>query len=413
MQSARYHKGDYEAAWQQYRAVTVETAGIGEPNSFNRITYFYPPRSHVMAVKIGDVIQSLEEFAPRPYQETYDNSGLLTGTPDSEARAALVTLDCTEEIVEEAILKGCNLIVAHHPILFKPIRSLVPTNYVTRTLTKATKHEVAIYAIHTNLDNVAAGVNQRMAEQLHLSATRVLAPRTDTLSKLVTFVPPSHLDAVVSALYAAGAGQVGDYSDCSFQVKGAGTFTPGANARPHLGAPGQPERTEEVRVEVLVPRHKEAIVLTALRKAHPYQEVAHYITHLQNENQEVGAGLIGRLPEPMEAFAFLALVKSAFRCKVLRHTAPVKRQVHTIALCGGSGSFLLPAAIRAGADAYISADFKYHEFFDADGRILVADPGHYESEQFTPHVVAEVLRQKFPTFAVNFSEIATNPIHYL
>jgi dinuclear metal center YbgI/SA1388 family protein len=366
-----------------------------------------------MAVKIGDVIQYLEELAPRSYQESYDNSGLLTGNPDSEARAALVTLDCTEEVVAEAVRAGCNLIVAHHPILFKPLRSLVSNNYVSRALIQALKNDVAIYAIHTNLDNISAGVNQRMARQLQLTNTRVLAPRTDTLSKLVTFVPGTHLDAVLAAMYAAGAGQVGEYRDCSFQIKGTGTFTPGAKAQPHLGKPGYAEHVEEVRVEILLPRHKEAGVLQALRLSHPYEEVAYYITHLQNENQEVGAGLIGTLPEPMEALAFLTRVKEVFRCKALRHTTVSERTVQSVALCGGAGSFLLNRAIRAGADAYLSADFKYHEFFDADGRILIADVGHFESEQFTTDLLVEVLRQKFPTFAVNFSDTPTNPIRYL
>ncbi len=363
--------------------------------------------------KIKDVTAFLESLAPRILQESYDNSGLLTGNRDAQVSGVLVTLDCTEQVVEEAIALKCNLIVAHHPIIFKGLKKLTGQTYVERTVIAAVKNDISIYAAHTNLDNVLEGVNKRIAEKLGLINTKVLVPKKGTLSKLVTFIPKNNLDSVMNALHLAGAGQVGQYKNCSFRISGTGTFQPTAEAKPFIGKIGHQETVEEVRVELILPTHQENTILNALRNVHPYEEVAYYLTHLENENFEVGSGLLGELEIPEEPIQFLRRLKEQMNVSVVRHTLLPDKALSRVALCGGAGSSLLPQAIAQGADVYISADFKYHEFFDAEGKILIADIGHYESEQFTKDLLLEVLSKKFSTFAINFSKTVTNPISYL
>ncbi len=364
-------------------------------------------------LQIRHVTDVLEEWAPKSLQESYDNSGLLTGDPSALVKGILVTLDCTEPVVDEAIQTGCNLIVAHHPIIFKGLKKLTGSNYVERTIIKAIKNDIAIYAIHTNLDNVISGVNRKICEKIGLENVRILAPKADMLSKLETFIPKEQTEKVLAALHAAGAGQIGNYKNCSFKVEGTGTFMPSEEANPAIGSAGKQEFVSEDRVEVIFPHHLESRIIDALRKAHPYEEVAYYLSRLANDNQEVGSGMIGELAEPQEPKQFLERLKKRMDVQVLRHTRLLESPVKKVAVCGGSGSFLLPQAIRAGAQVYISADFKYHEFFDAENRITIADIGHYESEVYTKELLQEVLRKKFPTFAINFSRTVTNPISYL
>ena len=364
-------------------------------------------------VKVRDVIQHLESFAPPAYQESYDNSGLITGDFDQPVEGILVTLDCTEAVVDEAIAGGCNLIVAHHPIVFKGLKRLTGSNYVERVVIKAIRANLAIYAIHTNLDNVHAGVNRKICELIGLTHVKVLQPRRDTLGKLVTFVPPSSRDAVLEALYDAGAGNIGNYSNCSFSSSGTGTFTASERANPAIGSRGVAEHVDEVRIEVIFPAFLQDRIMRALRKAHPYEEVAHYVTALSNENQEVGSGMIGDLPHPVEPMSFLNGLKNSLGVQVIRATRILDRPVSRVAVCGGAGSFLLRKAIQSGAQVFVSADFKYHDFFDADDRIIVADIGHYESEVHTKELLRDVLMKKFPTFAIIFSKTVTNPISYI
>ncbi|MBS1559136.1 MAG: Nif3-like dinuclear metal center hexameric protein [Bacteroidetes bacterium] len=365
-----------------------------------------------MATSVKEVVNHLEKWAPPSYQEDYDNSGLLTGNLNQSITGVLVTLDCTEKVVEEAIEARCNLIVAHHPIIFKGIKKLTGKNYVERTLIKAIKQDIAIYAIHTNLDNVATGVNQIIASKLELVNCRVLQPKKETLAKLVTFVPPEQAGDVLDALHLAGAGNIGHYKKCSFRVEGEGTFLPTGQAQPAIGQLNQLETVKETRIEVIFPQHLSTPIVDALQKAHPYEEVAYYLSNLQNENQEVGAGLIGELENEITPDQFLAHLKKAMNATCVRHTQPVKSNLKKIALCGGAGHFLLPVAIAQQADVLVSADFKYHEFFDADQKIMIADIGHYESEQFTKELIVGVLKEKFTTFAINFSKTTTNPISY-
>lgn len=366
----------------------------------------------MIRTKIKDVTHYLEAIAPRAYQESYDNAGLITGHAGWDVTGILVSLDCLEDTVQEAIQQGSNLIVAHHPILFRGLKKLTGTTYIERTIIKAIQHNIAIYAIHTNLDNVHTGVNRKICEKLGLQNLRILAPKRDTLKKLVTFIPRENKEAVLAALHEAGAGQIGKYKNCSFQVEGTGTFMPDEGANPHLGQPHQQESVNEVRAEVILPGHLEEQVLNALKKAHPYEEVAYYLTTLTNENQEVGSGMVGELPSPLGPNDFLRHLKKNMGLNMIRHTRFLQESIKKVAVSGGSGSFLLQKAIHSGAQAFITADFKYHEFFDAEGRILIADIGHYESEVFTIELLCEELNKKFHTFAINFSKTVTNPISY-
>lgn len=362
--------------------------------------------------QIKDITNFLETIAPLPYQESYDNAGLIVGDALIEVTGILVTLDSTEVVVDEAIAKGCNLIVAHHPIVFKGLKKLNGKNYVERTVIKAIKNNVAIYATHTNLDHVVGGVNFMIAERLGLQDVRILAPKHGTLMKLVSFVPVADTQKVLDALYNAGVGQIGNYDHCSFRVNGTGTFRPNQNANPHIGTANADEEVIENRIEVIFPAHLENQVMTALRRAHPYEEVAHYLTLLQNQHQETGAGAIGNLIKTMPTNDFLSFLKQKMNLNVIRHTALTKDSIQKVAVCGGAGSFLLNDAVRAGADVFITADFKYHEFFDADGQILICDIGHYESEVFTKELLQRYLSKKFPNFATILSETITNPVNY-
>jgi dinuclear metal center YbgI/SA1388 family protein len=363
--------------------------------------------------RIKDVTDYLETLAPKAYQESYDNSGLLTGSPSDLVKGILVTLDCTEEVVREAVDRNCNLIVAHHPIIFKGLKKLTGSNYVERTVIQAIRHRIAIYAIHTNLDNVHTGVNRKICEKLGLKDLHILAPRPGILTKLVTFIPAANKESVLEALHLAGAGQIGNYQNCSFSLEGTGTFKPNEIANPHIGEARKQEYVKESRVEVIFPSHLKNKILEALKKVHPYEEVAYYLTTLDNDNQEVGSGMIGSLENPLEPLEFLKRLKSNMDLSVIRHTRLLEQPIEKVAVCGGSGSFLLSQAIQKGAQAYVSADFKYHEFFDAEDKIIIADIGHYESEVFTKDLLQEVLTKKFPTFAINFSSTVTNPISYL
>jgi dinuclear metal center YbgI/SA1388 family protein len=361
---------------------------------------------------INEVTRYLEGIANPSLQEGYDNAGLITGDGELSCTGILCTLDATEEVIREAMARNCNLVVAHHPIVFGGLKKINGKNYVERALITAIKNDIAVYAIHTNLDHVAEGVNGQIAAKLGLLSTRILHPKESTLKKLYSFVPLKQVEEVRNAVFAAGAGQIGQYSECSFNTAGTGTYTPGAKAKPFAGKPGIPHSEPEIKIEMLFPAWLEKQVVAALKTAHPYEEVAFDIVSLSNTHPGIGAGMIGELPEAMEELVFLNHIQKVFAVPVVRHTAIRGLPVKKVAICGGAGSFLISKALAAGADAFITADLKYHEFFDANGRLLLCDVGHYESEQYTTDLLAEVLRQKFPTFAVLKTEVKTNPVHY-
>ena len=369
----------------------------------------------VTTMLISDILFQLELLAPLAWQESYDNAGLITGKKSWNCTGIICSLDATEEVIAEAIEKNCNLVVAHHPILFRGVKKLSGDSYPERAIIKAIKHDIAIYAIHTNLDNYQFGVNYWMAEKLGLKtqSLQVLQPRPGTLQYLITYVPAAQSAMLREALYAAGAGAIGQYAECSFNTEGRGSFRPLENAHPAIGTAGGPlEWVEETRIEVVVPAHLAGKIMAALHQAHPYETPAYQLISLQNELPQTGAGVIGELSGSITETDFLQRIKTAFGLQIIRHTPFINRPIRTIAMCGGAGSFLTGAAIAAGADAFITADVKYHEFFDADGRLLLADIGHYESEQYTVHGLATYLKAKFPTFAVLHSAVQTNPVRY-
>ena len=363
-------------------------------------------------MKISDIISFLELQAHPSLQEHYDNAGLITGQNDWECSGIICSLDATEEVVKEAVSKKCNLIVAHHPIIFGGLKKINGKNYVEKIIITAIKNDIAIYAIHTNLDNVANGVNGKIATMLGLKNISILSPKENTLKKLFTFVPANKAGEVRSAIFEAGGGQIGNYSECSFNTEGMGTFRPGEGTNPFVGERGKQHQENEMKIEVIFPSFLESKVITALKEVHPYEEVAYDVVSLSNNWQHIGSGVVGELPYQMDEKDFLGMVKKLFGVPVIRHTALLNKPVKKIALCGGAGSFLISKALASGADAYITADIKYHEFFDANAGMLLADIGHYESEQFTIELLQEILVQKFPTFAVLKTEVKTNPVNY-
>ena len=363
-------------------------------------------------MKIAEVIATLESLAPPSLQESYDNAGLITGSPDWTCSGILCSLDATEDVIIEARSKGCNLVVAHHPIIFGGLKKINGKNYVEQTIIRAIKEDIAIYAIHTNLDNVLKGVNGKIAEMMGLEKQMILSEKDGTLKKLYTFVPLAHAEKVRTALFEAGGGQIGNYTECSFNVEGTGTFKAGEGADPFVGNLHERHSENEIRLELVFPSHLQGPIIKALKAAHPYEEVAFDIVALSNPHPGIGSGLLGELPEALSEQAFLQKIRSVFGTPVIRHTAFTGRPVKKVAICGGAGSFLIAKALAKGADAYLTGDLKYHEFFDANGRLLLADVGHYESEQYTIGLLAGVLAKKFPTFAVLKTEVKTNPVRY-
>ncbi|MBU1373918.1 MAG: Nif3-like dinuclear metal center hexameric protein [Bacteroidetes bacterium] len=362
---------------------------------------------------IAELTSYLEEIAPLNYQENYDNAGLIVGSSDREIKKALISLDCTEAIVDEAIQQNCDIIISHHPIVFKGLKKLNGNNYVERVIIKAIENKIAIYAIHTNLDSVLSGVNAKICEKIGLQNCQVLSPKSGLLKKLVFFVPLAKADEVKTAIFNAGAGNIGNYSECSFSINGFGTFKGNESSNPFVGIKNELHQENETRIEVIYPAIAERKILSALLASHPYEEVAHDIYSLDNSLQDVGSGMVGELENEMDGIDFLHLLKKNMGLIVIRHTEILNKKIKRIAVCGGSGSFLLKKAIQAKADVFVTADFKYHEFFDADRKILIADIGHFESEQFTQELLLQFITKKFPNFAVRLTENNTNPIKYL
>jgi len=362
---------------------------------------------------VKTLTNQIENFAPLSFQESYDNSGLIVGDPDMEISGVLITIDVTETVIEEAISKNCNFIISHHPLIFTGLKRITGQNEVQRCVKMALKNDIAIYAAHTNFDNVLNGVNGKIAEKIGLKNIKVLQPKPDMLIKLITFVPKIHASGLRDALFETGAGHIGNYDSCSFNVEGIGTFRGNDNANPFVGEINKLHSEPEIRIEMIFPEYLKNQIIDTLHKVHPYEEPAYDLISLQNDWRKSGAGLIGELAEDEDELVFLKRIKSIFACSVIRHSNLRGKKIKHVAVCGGSGSTFLNDAIGMNADVFISADFKYHEFFNAESRIIIADLGHYESEQFTKDIFYEIITKKMPTFAVQISEIKTNPINYL
>ncbi len=368
---------------------------------------------------VQDIIAQLEKWAPLEYAEDFDNVGLLVGKKETEITGILVTLDCIESIIDEAITKRCNLIVSFHPIVFSGLKKITGKTYVERVVIKAIKNDIAIYSMHTALDNSFYGVNAMISERMNLSDRKILIPKRDNILKMTTYVPNNEASGLREKLFEAGAGNIGNYSHCSFNLEGTGTFQGEKNSNPVIGERGKIHFENETQLNITFPKHLEHKILSALFKNHPYDEVAYEITSLQNENQHLGMGMIGNLPKPISESAFLQILKEKFQTEVVRHSEFLGKKVQKIAVLGGSGAFAIEAAKRANADAFVTADLKYHDFFKAEKNIVLADIGHYESEQWTKNGIHSFLTKKIRNFApalpknkVILSEINTNPIQY-
>lgn len=364
-------------------------------------------------MKVKEITEIIEEFAPLSYQESYDNSGLIVGNNNDDVTGVLIALDCIDSVLEEAIALNCNMVIAHHPIVFSGLKKFNGKNYIEQVVIKAIKNNIILYAAHTNLDNANNGVSFKMAEKIGLKNCKVLQPKQNLLSKIITYSPTENADAVRQAMFNAGAGSIGNYAECSYNTEGTGTYKGLAGTNPHLGTTGEFHQEKEVKIETVVPNHLIGKVVKSMIEAHPYEEVAYDVVALQNPHQLVGSGVVGELEFEEDEKDFLLRLKNDLNTNCVRHTNLLNKKVKTVALCGGSGSFLLNDAIQNKADVFITGDFKYHQFFDAEDKIIIADVGHYESEQYTTELIYEILNKKIPNFAVRLSKENTNPVNYL
>ena len=361
---------------------------------------------------IQDVINHLEDFAPLAYAENFDNVGLLVGNKNTKLTGVLVTLDTLEALVDEAIENNCNLIVSFHPIIFKGLKKLTGKTYVERTIQKAIKSDIAIYAIHTALDNHINGVNDMICEQLGLTNRKILIPQAETIKKLATYVPKASAENLRQAIFNIGAGTLGNYSNCSFNVEGIGTYKGNENSNPIIGKKGEIHYENEAKISITFAKHLESKVIDTLFKNHPYEEVAYEITTLENKNQNIGMGMIGTLENPMDESTFFRFLKNKMKTNTIRHSNFLNKPITKVAVLGGSGSFAIQAAKAAKADVFVTSDLKYHDFFSAENSIVLADIGHYESEQFTKNGLVAHLTKKISNFAVVLSKTNTNPVKY-
>jgi dinuclear metal center YbgI/SA1388 family protein len=364
-------------------------------------------------IKIKDITACIEEIAPLTYAEDFDNVGLLVGSYNTTVTGVLVTLDTLEKVVEEAIDKKCNLIVSFHPIIFSGLKKFNGNNYVERVVMKAIKNDIAIYAMHTALDNSFQGVNAKICEVLELQNHKVLIPQKNTLKKLTTYAPINNAEEVRLALFKAGAGNIGNYDNCSYNTDGFGTYRGNENSNPAIGEKGKLHTENEIQISVIFEKHNEKSILAALFKAHPYEEVAYDIVPLDNLHQEIGIGMVGEFTEEKSELEFLAFLKKKMNAKGIRHSKLLGKPIKKVAVLGGSGSFAIKNAIRSEADIYVTSDIKYHEFYKAENKLIIADIGHYESEQFTKNLLVDILTKKFLNFAIILSNKNTNPIYYL
>ena len=364
-------------------------------------------------MKIKEILSVLEEMAPLAYAEDFDNVGLLIGNQEDEVTGVLVCHDALESVVDEAIAKKCNLIVCFHPIIFSGLKTITGKNYVERSVIKSIKNNIAIYAVHTALDNHPEGVNKIFCNYLGLHHTKILIPKQNFIQKLITYTIPENAEKLRNALFDAGAGKIGNYENCSFNSEGIGTYMGNENSNPEIGERFEFVETDEIKIEVTFEKHLENKILKALFSNHVYEEVAYEIYQLQNKHQNIGMGMIGELQNPMSEKEFLYFVKEQMQADGIRHSAFLNKPIKKVAVLGGAGSFAIKSAIKAGADAFLTADLKYHQFYEAENQLLLVDIGHFESERYTKNYIVDFLRKKILNFAFILSEENTNPVKYL
>jgi dinuclear metal center YbgI/SA1388 family protein len=364
-------------------------------------------------MKLRELCSFLDSEVPLSFQESYDNSGLQVGLPEKEISSALLTIDVTEEVADEAINNKCDLIISHHPLIFGGLKRISDRSFSERIVYKCIQAGVAVYSAHTNLDISHCGVSRILAEKIGLIQIKVLSPLSGKLMKLVTYIPETHLDMVRNAIFEAGAGVIGNYDQCGYASSGTGSFRGNENTNPFVGEKGKIQFEKEVRFETILYSHLKNRVVKALLDSHPYEEVAYDLYSLENNNVDSGLGCVGVYEEPLNEMDFLSLVAKRLDARGIKYSALTGKQVKKVAVCGGSGASLLKDAISSGADVFLTADIKYHGFFDADKRIMIVDAGHYETEKFATEIIKDLIIKKFPKFALRFSEANTNPINYL
>ncbi len=361
---------------------------------------------------VQDIISHIEELCPLAYAEDFDNVGLLVGSNTQEVTGVLISLDTLENVVDEAIATNCNMIVSFHPIIFSGLKKITGKTYVERVVLKAIKHDIAIYAMHTALDNSWNGVSDRICDELGLTDKTILIPQKGTIKKLITFVPNKNAEALRNALFAVGAGSIGNYNQCSFNIEGLGSFQGNETSNPTVGEKGITHFEEEIQLGITFAKHLEGTIIRTLHENHPYEEVAYEMTTLDNTNQHIGMGMIGSFKKSLSEIDFMTLLKTKMNVPMVRHSDFTGKMIQKVAVLGGSGSFAIAHAKRAGVDAYVTADLKYHDFYQAEGQLILADIGHYESEQYTKNLLFEYLTKKIPNFAFILSAENTNPIKY-
>ena len=361
---------------------------------------------------VQELLKTLEQWAPTAYAEDFDNVGLLIGNSQSKCSGVMITLDCTEAVINEAIADNCNVIISFHPILFSGLKKITGANYVERVAIKAIEHKISIIALHTRLDNHPDGVSNILCKRLKIKKSQVLIPKKDNLKKLVVYVPENYTEAILESLHKAGAGNLENYKECSFLLEGTGRFMGIDKSNPHIGKPSEKISLKEIQINVVFESHLYHDIQKALREAHPYETIAYEVYSLINSFSEVGMGRIGSLKKEMDLSSFLNFVKKQLNSKVIRHSPPTNKLIKKVAVLGGSGSFAIEDAKRQGADAFITADLKYHQFYQGEKSLLLVDVGHYESEQYIKNLIFDYLTEKLPSFAFVLSRTKTNPVNY-
>jgi dinuclear metal center YbgI/SA1388 family protein len=361
---------------------------------------------------VKNIIEQIENQAPIALQESYDNSGLQIGKLDSDVNKALICIDITPAVMQEAIVNGCDMIISHHPLIFEGLKKISGRNAIEQMVELAIKHNILIYSAHTHLDNIKSGVNGMLAEKLGLTHLKILRSKQNILRKLITFCPEAEAEKVRKAIFDAGAGHIGNYDCCSYNIQGQGTFRANEKANPFVGKIGEMHTEKEVRIETIYPFYHEKEIINALKNSHPYEEVAYDIYPLHNDFQQVGSGMLGELKEKTDASSFLKTIMDTLQIPILKYSGNIHKEIKKVAVCGGSGAFLIKDALNCQADIFITSDIKYHQFGDYSEKLILVDAGHFETEQFTKHLICDILNKKFPTFATRISEQDNNLVKY-
>ncbi len=367
-------------------------------------------------MKVNDIHSILAAWAPKEIAWERDNVGLQVGDPEANVRGVLVCLDCTEQVILEARKQKADLIVSHHPLLFRAPKSITTADETGRAIRALIENKTNLYSAHTNLDFTAGGTSFAIAEALRLKNVEFLRKSYEVDKKIVTFVPRLHTQKVRNAMAEAGAGIIGNYDYCSFGIAGTGSFRGNSAANPAIGTKGKLESAEEIRLEMIGKQWNTEKIVKAMIAAHPYETVAYDIYPLQNASTEFGMGIIGTLKQPMGLSSFLQLVKKQLNARVLRRTTALNNVVQRIAACGGAGGELVDTAIAQHADVFITADVRYHDFHHATGKITLIDAGHFETEHPVVNAVVRKLnteiRKLGQRIPVRAAKTSTNPIYY-